>query len=95
MQSLRCLALIPRSKNELATIDYDKFAYHKVQYLPQSYNGNVIFELPPSHVSTSSSKNGIDSMDKWFDGHTWCRTITSNTPFRLGHLPPPDSVLVL
>jgi hypothetical protein len=80
----------------------------------------------------------MDGMDKRFDGHAWCRTITSNihnsqgftfrkslcvgqlvcdnkscdffarsskrnetkwsgqtnTPFKLGHLPPPDSTLV-
>jgi hypothetical protein len=109
-----------------------------VQYLPPSYNGNVIFELPPSCVSTSTSKNTMDGMDKRFDGHTWCRTITSNIhnsqgltfrkslcvgqlvcnnkscdffprsskhnetkwsgrtniPFKLGHLPPPDSTIV-
>jgi hypothetical protein len=59
-------------------IDYDKIAYHKVQYLPPLYNGNVIFELPPSHVSTSTSKNAMDGMDKRLDGYTWCRTITSN-----------------
>ena len=77
MQSLRRLASIPGSRNELATIDYDKIAYHKVQYLPSMYNGDVIFELPPNRVSASSSKNGMDGMDKRFDGHTWCRTITS------------------
>jgi hypothetical protein len=78
MQCLRRLASFPRSMNELASIDYDKIAYYKVQYLPPSYNGNVIFELPPSRVSTSTSKNAMDGMDKRFDGHTWCRTITSN-----------------
>ena len=138
MQSLRHLASIPGSKNKLATVDYDKFAYHKEQYLPPSYNGDVIFELLPSHVSASSSKNGMDGMDKQFNGHTWCHTIISNIhnnqgltfrkssraghlvcnnqncefmtrsskqnetewsgrtniPFSLGHLPPPDSILV-
>jgi hypothetical protein len=138
MQCLRGLASIPGSRNELASIDYDKIAYHKVQYLPPSFNGDVIFELPPSRVSASTSKNTMDGMDKQFDGHTWCRTITSNihnsqgltfrksscvgqlicnnencdflsrsskrnetewsgrtnTPFNLGHLPPPDSTLV-
>jgi hypothetical protein len=78
MQCLRCLASIPRSRNELASIDYDKIAYHKVLYLPPSYNGDVIFELPPSRVCASTSKNTMDSMDKRFDGHTWCYTITSN-----------------
>jgi hypothetical protein len=48
MQCLRCLASFPGSRNELASIDYDNIAYHKVQYLPPSYNGDVIFELPPS-----------------------------------------------
>jgi hypothetical protein len=109
-----------------------------VQYLPPSYDGDVIFELPPSCVSTSTSKNTMDSMDKRFDCHTWCCTITSNIhnsqgltfrkslcvgqlvcdskscdffarssmrnetewsgqtniPFKLGHLPRPNSILV-
>jgi hypothetical protein len=72
------LASIPRSKNELASIDYDKIAYHKVQYLPPLYNGNVSFELQPNGVFASTSKNTMDGMDKQFFGHTWCRTITSN-----------------
>jgi hypothetical protein len=78
MQCLRRLASFPRSRNELASIDYDKIAYHKVQFLPPSYNVNVIFELPPSQVFASTSKNAMDGMDKRFDGHTWGRTITSN-----------------
>ena len=138
MQYLRSLASFPRSRNKLASIDYDKFPYYKVQYLPPSYNDNVIFESPPSCVSTSTSKNTMDIKDKRFDGHTWCCTITSNihnnqdltfrkscmlaswfvttkncdffsrsskrnvteqlgqtnTPSKLGHLPPPDSTLV-
>jgi hypothetical protein len=78
MQCLRCLASFPGSRNELASIDYKKIAYRKIQYLPPSYNGDVIFELPPSQVSASTSKNAMDSMDKWLNGHTWYRTITSN-----------------
>jgi hypothetical protein len=34
MQCLRRLASFPGSRNELAFIDYNKIAYHKVQYLP-------------------------------------------------------------
>ena len=37
MQCLRSLASIPGSRNKLASIDYDKIAYHKVQYLPPMY----------------------------------------------------------
>ena len=57
MQYLRCLASFLGSRNKLASIDYDKIIYYKVQYLPPLYNGDVIFELPPSHVSASTSKN--------------------------------------
>jgi hypothetical protein len=137
-QCLRRLASFPGNRNELATFDYDKIPYHKAQYPPPSYDGDVIFELPPSCVSTSTSKNTMDGMDNQLNGHTWCRTITSNihnnqgltirkslcvgqlvynnkscdffarsskrnetewssrtnTPFKLEHLPPPDSTLV-
>jgi hypothetical protein len=75
---LRRLGSFPRSSNKLASLYYEKKAYHKVQYLPPSYNGDVVFELPSSHVSASTSKNFMDGMDKRFNGHTWCRTITSN-----------------
>jgi hypothetical protein len=78
MECLRRMASIPESRNKLASIKYDKIAYYKVQYLPPSYNGDVVFELPPNPISTSASKNTMDSMDKWFNGHTGCRTITSN-----------------
>jgi hypothetical protein len=78
MQCLRRLASFPGSMNELASLDYDKIPYHKVQYLPPLYNEDVIFELPPSQVSASTSKNAMDGMDKRLDGHTWCCTITSN-----------------
>jgi hypothetical protein len=48
MQCLRRLASLLDSRNELASIDYDNIAYYKVQYLPPSYDGDVIFELPLS-----------------------------------------------
>jgi hypothetical protein len=78
MQCFRRLASFPGSRNELASLDYDKIPYHKVQYLPPSYNGDVTFELLLSCVSTSTSKKTMDGMDKRFDGHTWYCTITSN-----------------
>jgi hypothetical protein len=77
IQCLRHLASFPRFKNELASIDYDKITYHKVQYLSPSYNGDIIFEFLPSRVSASTSKNAMDGMDKRFNGHIWCHTITS------------------
>jgi hypothetical protein len=55
MQCLRRLASFPGSRNELASLDYDKIPYHKEQYLPPSYDGDVIFELLQSCVSASTS----------------------------------------
>jgi hypothetical protein len=78
MQCLKSLASIPRSKNKLASIDYDKIIYYKVQYLPPSYNRDVLFELPPSCIFDSISKNTMDGMDKQFNGNIWCHTISFN-----------------
>jgi hypothetical protein len=47
MQCLRRLASFPGSMNELGTLDYDKIPYHKVQYLPPSYEGQVVSLLLP------------------------------------------------
>ena len=84
IQSLRCLALFSKSRNELASIDYDRITYQKVQYPPPSYNSNVIFEFPLSHVFASTSKITLDGMDNWFEGLTWCCTITFNVHNNLG-----------
>jgi hypothetical protein len=73
MQCLRCLASILGSRNKIASIDN-----HKMQYLLPLHNADVYFDLPPSCVSTSTSKNTRDNMDKFFNGHTWYHIITSN-----------------
>ena len=86
MECLRRLASIPRSRNKLTCIDYDKIIYHKVQYLTPSYNEDVLFELPPSCVSASTPKNTMDSMDKWFNGHTQCCSVISNICNILGFI---------
>jgi hypothetical protein len=43
MQCLRRLASFPGSKNKLATLDYDKIPYHKVQYLPLRMMATLFF----------------------------------------------------
>jgi hypothetical protein len=48
-------SFVPRSTSTLdkvASIDFYKISYHKVQYLPPLFNGNVLFEVPASRVST-------------------------------------------
>ena len=62
MECLRHPASFPRSRNKLASIEYYKIAYHKVQYLPPLYNGDVIFELLPSRVFASTSMDDMDTL---------------------------------
>jgi hypothetical protein len=81
MQCLRKLSSVPRCRNELAQIDFDAVEYHKVKFLPTKFDGNVVFELPPCRGSANSSMEG---MDKRYDGHAWCRTLTSNIHNNLG-----------
>ena len=79
MQCLRKLSSVPGSRTELAQIDFDRIEYHKVQFLPSQFDGDVVFELPPicGRVHSSGARS-MEGMDKRYDGHTWCRTTTSN-----------------
>jgi hypothetical protein len=47
-----------------------------MQFLPPTFNGFVLFELPP--VDTSSPFHVMYGMDKRHDGHAWTKTVTSN-----------------
>lgn len=78
MDCLKRLSSVPHSRNELSTMDVKVIKHHWVQYLPPTYNGNVIFELPPCRTSLSSSAaRNLDEMDKRYDGHLWCKLITT------------------
>jgi hypothetical protein len=47
-----------------------------VLFLPPTFNGDVMFELPP--VDTSGLFHMMHGMDKRYDGHAWTKTVTSN-----------------
>jgi len=43
------------------------------------FNGDVIFELPPCRsASSSSGARNLEGMDKRYDGHPWCKLVTTN-----------------
>jgi len=68
-----------RSRNELSAMDLSSTKHHRVQYLPPVFDGDVIFELPPVHSSSSSSTTkNLEEMDKQYDGHPWCKLMTTN-----------------
>ena len=68
-----------RSKSDLTAIDFDTIDVCNVKYLPPSFDGDVIFILPPIAVDVSSTNgHSMDDMDKMCDGHPWCTTKITN-----------------
>ena len=71
--------------NILSKIDYDSICTERVHTLPPSFNGNIIFELPPIEVDRPPSyAHHMAGMDKWYDGHVWTKTMTTNITNRMG-----------
>ena len=67
------------SRSELSKIDIDNLDLNRVKYLPPKYDGDMIFELPPLPEGIPRQfGGGLDGMSKQYDGHTWCRTMTTN-----------------
>ena len=72
---------MPGYKNILKRLDYDKIKTMDVEFLPPTYDGDVLFILPAMGSSSSHSKAKTKSMfgmDKRYDGHIWTKTKTTN-----------------
>jgi hypothetical protein len=68
-----------RSKSDLASIDFDSIEVRDVKYLPSSFDGDILFVLPPVPFGVPSAYGrSMDGMDKMCDGHPWCTTKTTN-----------------
>jgi hypothetical protein len=68
-----------KSKSDLASIDFDSIDVRDVKYLPSSFNGDVLFLLPPVALKIPSTySRSMDGMDKMYDGHPWCTTKITN-----------------
>jgi hypothetical protein len=63
-------------RNVFKTLDFDTLDIQRVKFLPPTFNGDVLFELPP--VDTSGLFHMMHGMDKRHDGHAWTKTVTSN-----------------
>lgn len=73
------------SRSELSRIDFDSIDHEQVKYLPPTYDGEKIFELPPLPEGIPTQFGGsMDGMSKQYDGHTWCKTITTNIKNEFG-----------
>ena len=70
---------MPGCKNILKRLDYDKIKTMDVEFLPPTYDGDVLFVLPAMGSSSSHSKaKSMFGMDKRYDGHVWTKTVTTN-----------------
>ena len=68
-----------RSKSDLASIDFENIVVRNVKYLPSSFDGDILFVLPPVPLGVPSAYGrSMDGMDKMCDGHPWCTTKTTN-----------------
>ena len=70
---------MPGCKNILKRLDYDKIKTMEVEFLPPTYDGDVLFVLPAMDYSLSHSKaKSMFGMDKRYDGHIWTKIVTTN-----------------
>ncbi|KAL3685586.1 hypothetical protein R1sor_003608 [Riccia sorocarpa] len=86
-------AMSVKAPNELGKIDLKSFSFQRVLELPQNYDGDKIFELPPVTGHTTSKRNGFrEGMDRRNDCFLWTRLITSDAGhgrkkmFQLSHV---------
>ena len=79
LDALKATAVRPRSQSALSDIDFDNIRVEEVKYIPTTYDGDVIFLLPPlpTRLPATYGKS-LDGMDKVYDGKPWCTTKTSN-----------------
>ena len=67
------------SKSNLTAIDFKHIVVRDVKYLPSSFNGDILFVLPPVPFGVPSAYGrSMDGMDNMCDGHPWCTTKTTN-----------------
>lgn len=69
----------PGARNALSRLDFRALQRDRVPFLPTEFNGDVLFELPPiPDRGTAASAKSMAGMDKKYDAHPWCKTMTTN-----------------
>jgi hypothetical protein len=76
VDSLKRIRASKGVRNVFKTLDFDTLDIQRVKFLPPTFNGDVLFELPP--VDTSGPFHMMHGMDKRHDGHAWTKIVTSN-----------------
>jgi hypothetical protein len=76
VDSLKRIRASKGVRNVFKTLDFDTLDIQRVEFLPPTFNGDVLFELSP--VDMSGPFHMMHGMDKRHDGHAWTKTVTSN-----------------
>jgi hypothetical protein len=76
VDSLKRIRASKGARNVFKTLDFDSLDIQRVQFLPPTFHGDVLFELPL--VDTSDPFHMMHGMDKRHDGHAWTKIVTSN-----------------
>jgi hypothetical protein len=76
VDSLRRIRASKGVRNVFKTLDFNSLDIQRVKFLPPTFNGDVLFELPL--VDTSGPFHMMHGMDKRHDGHAWTKAVTSN-----------------
>ncbi|KAL3676710.1 hypothetical protein R1sor_026658 [Riccia sorocarpa] len=65
--------------SELSQLYLASFEHRQVDHLPEDYDGNVIFELPPSTQADLSKKGvGLVGMNRTHDCWLWTKSVTTS-----------------
>ncbi|KAL3675854.1 hypothetical protein R1sor_025802 [Riccia sorocarpa] len=65
--------------SELSKINLSEFEHQTVTQLPDEYNGNMVFELPPATLAELAKKGGgLTGMDRGNDCWQWTRCVTTS-----------------
>jgi hypothetical protein len=73
VESLRRLQASKGARNVFKSLDYDSLNIQRVQFLPPTFNGDVLFELPM--VAISDLQMLAKLMHKMDKRHAWTKTV--------------------
>jgi hypothetical protein len=71
------MVLLGHTFDKLQNLDYNKIPLQKVHFLPIAFDGDVFFKLPLVFLIVHRLSQ-MQGMDRKYDGHVWCKVITTN-----------------
>ncbi len=77
------MALLGDTSNQLQNLDYSKIPLQKIQFLPITFTEDVFFKFPFVFL-TMHMPSQMQGMDRKYDGHAWCKVITTNIKNNFG-----------